>query len=1618
MANIDNLNFKVILDDKEFNSKLKTLEKDAKKFNSTMSNLLNVKKAGVQISQKEVENNRRALQAKVDEMKAQEKINREKMKTDALQKKLNKQTEEGAKQAKRFSGSFQSAAGAFMQMFAFTGIATLVRDLIRVTGEFELQKATLGAMLDDMAAAEHLIGKIRDLSIKSPFTAGQLTGYAKQLSAFGVPADELYETTKMIGDMSAGLGVAADRLILAFGQVKSAAFLRGQEVRQFTEAGLPILQELAKEFEKIEGGAVSVGEVFDRISTRQVSFEMVRDILRDMTSEGGKFYNMQEVQANTLWGKLQQLKSQWELALNEIGTKNGTVIHNTIDGLINLVKNLETVGKWLRVAIITWGSYKAAMLAAWVIQRAISFGALIKGLISAMKATQTFTAAMKAANVSLAGILGFVGVVGGALYALCSSADDATESVHNLDEEIKKMHSKAVVTATAFERDIEALKELTQGTQRYKDAINQINDLYGDYLSKLFTERDSYEDIAEAAKLAKDAILEKSRSDTLQKYLDKINREYEKADEIAGTLIEGLWEIVPTKSDVKPLLKQFENQIAASLSKGDENIAAAFERAVKTYYGEDYEEKYKTLATLVKVFNVGETGKNSIYGYQLVGALYEYAHAIFAKQADIKNAYEKIDALYGKDTEWETFDEYQELNNVYIEDAKKRQELRDKENLSEWERAKESVRLEQWKYEEIAKVYEKYGRNAKAADYRKQAQEMRDFWQSWRGQVQSLLQKQGMTENRSYGLWPTIYTSSTDYVEQLVKDYKEISEQVEQLHFDPKTQEKVKQQKELIEEIAKLLNIDLTTGKKKGGGKTPLEQKLDELSALKKGYDKLKSLKLSDSTIIEMLKERFPATVQKYGDKFIEDLNFAARIFEAAEQLKKTQPDKANSILQALGLDDVTKTENDIEKAINAAKKYFEAIRKLKTSDFSIEGTGTAFDIGKIANQLSNKFNDIALNSTKLKENLAQIDTKDKNAMEAVKNTFTETFGEGSWDAFYQEYIEKGAEAIDKFAQMERDYERKLAQEKLNDMAKKIVGEALENIDMSHWGDKTINQIEAIRQRLAELMQKDLDLPKETLDKLAILGLTIEDLQGKIRDILGEKYSDATIEKFKALAKVAKDVASVAKTLGSELEKLGETLNNEGLSGLGRTLVMFESLAQTLIECDSLMQAIGEKSSETLDSTAESADGLGEAADDLKNIANSSDLVTMAIKLATTLITKIVSGINESQKALQDAAMAAIEYADALKQIEYNNLMESYETILGTDDYKKAIETMKKAEEYQRSMIDATKEVKVEAQDLYGGKQMSLWAMFSKDAREAAKQIGSLGVGDILSDSRTAWQRFWGTGNDLVKVFNINDFIDEDGMLMGEELKAVIENFGDGISAKNKEALTKILKDYELYTQAVEDTSKYLEELFGDVADNMADAFIEAFKASGEAALDYADIMDEVATNVAKSVVKSMILEEVIDEDKMTEMAKMLLSDPAGAMAMLDETMQAAANLAPYIQDFLQQMQPYFKMEGEASSLGDGIKGITEDTANLLASYLNAIRADVSYAKTIWERMDMTTQQIASLLVGFSAPSLMEYQAQIAANTYDTAQNTLTIMNDLKSVITSEGGATAIRTIS
>ena len=194
-----------------------------------------------------------------------------------------------------------------------------LRKLADTYGKFEQQLVALKSMMQSGIKGNTLFNQIKDFSVKSPFQFSDLVGFTKQLTAFQVPYNEIFDTTKRLADLSAGLGVDMSRIILAYGQVRSASYLRGQELRQFTEAGVPILQMLADKFSLLEKRVVSVGDVFDYVSKRKVPFEMVKEVIQDMTNEGGIFYKMQERQAETLRGRITNLADAYDILLYNIG---------------------------------------------------------------------------------------------------------------------------------------------------------------------------------------------------------------------------------------------------------------------------------------------------------------------------------------------------------------------------------------------------------------------------------------------------------------------------------------------------------------------------------------------------------------------------------------------------------------------------------------------------------------------------------------------------------------------------------------------------------------------------------------------------------------------------------------------------------------------------------------------------------------------------------------------------------------------------------------------------------------------------------------------------------------------------------------------------------------------------------------------------------------------------------------------------------------------------------------------------------------------------------------------------------------------------------------------------
>ena len=312
---------------------------------------------------------------------------------EAAQVRLNNAQEKGVATTNAQTRAFQAQSGVltglkqFMNSYlSILGAYRLVNNIKDITAQFELQRVSLRALTQDAEFANSLFNRIKATAIESPFSVKQMITYTKQLAAYRVENEKLYDTMNMLADMSAGLGVDMNRLILAYGQVKAASVLRGQELRQFTESGIPLVDLLAVKFSQLRNEVVSTGEVFDLISKRQVPFQMIADIFEEMTTEGGRFYNMQKKQAESLYGVYENLKDNIQIAMDEVGQANRGLLMGAGKVFTELAKHLQDIIDLLGIAATTFIAYKIATIAASQAEKGL---ALSKTLVTTANAALT-----------------------------------------------------------------------------------------------------------------------------------------------------------------------------------------------------------------------------------------------------------------------------------------------------------------------------------------------------------------------------------------------------------------------------------------------------------------------------------------------------------------------------------------------------------------------------------------------------------------------------------------------------------------------------------------------------------------------------------------------------------------------------------------------------------------------------------------------------------------------------------------------------------------------------------------------------------------------------------------------------------------------------------------------------------------------------------------------------------------------------------------------------------------------------------------------------------------------------------------------------------------------------
>lgn len=438
----------------------------------------------------------------------EQKALKQKAQAEAAQIRLNKAQEKSILNTTAQTKAFRTQAGVlnglkqYMNAYlSILGIKRLVDNIKDITSEFELQRVSLRALTQDANFANELFEKIKANAVESPFSVKDMIGYTKQLAAYRVENENLYETMNMLADVSAGLGVDMSRLILAYGQVKAASVLRGQELRQFTEAGIPLVDELAKKFTQLRGEVVSTGEVFELISKREVPFAMVADIFKDMTEEGGRFYKMQEKQAKSLYGVYENLSDKIQIALNKIGESNRGLLIGVGKGLGSLADNLSSLTSGMNVALTTLALYKVGL---WGLNK--YYATLSVSALAAAKSTGIFTKAAFAAAGAARAIgtaiksIPVFGWIAAAISAIVTALDLVTRKQREFNARLKETLSTISKGMNGIHGYVAELERLNEEESSYKETIADINkeeNLSAEQKSKLLEANNSLARIQE-----------------------------------------------------------------------------------------------------------------------------------------------------------------------------------------------------------------------------------------------------------------------------------------------------------------------------------------------------------------------------------------------------------------------------------------------------------------------------------------------------------------------------------------------------------------------------------------------------------------------------------------------------------------------------------------------------------------------------------------------------------------------------------------------------------------------------------------------------------------------------------------------------------------------------------------------------------------------------------------------------------------------------------------------------------------------------------------------------------------------------------------------------------------
>lgn len=1391
-------------------------------------------------------------------------------------------------------------------VYSIYTLERFVRGLYTIGGEFQKQRIALTSILGDSMKAETIFNRIKDLAVVSPFQFKELASYAKQLSAYSIPYEELYDTTKRLADISAGVGVDMGRIILAYGQVRSAAFLRGQELRQFTEAGIPLVDELAKRFTKLTGVVTSAGDVFDKISRKEVSFGMVKDVLWELTDEGGKFYNMQEALAESLAGKWSNLQDAWDVMMADIAEGNSGVLSDSLELLTDLMKHWEAVADILGILVGIYGSYKTAVIAVNVAQKssfAISqMQAYYTWLNKGVKVTKAAAVAQWALNSAMkvnpwVFWITTLGAIVTTLTVFQEKVETVAEKTKKLNIEFSKNIEKIKEEESKAKGYISRIFDKTNGIDAQRRAYLNLQKIYPSLFENMkfeqFLLEGEYQAIQKVLSASKEREKVKSAGlvigatnnrNEAQRELNRLKsrREYYQSLDGYENVIESLDEDIKKQEEVlsqaqKTLNDALENYSTYKIKKDDKN-SAWFKKATELYEKFGIErlkpdaegglQKY-----IENIIGANEDASSTLSEWtKKEGEWNEETRKSIDKAKLLKNATDEILKTFGRVTK-----ETQNTKDPIAEQWEARTDLIDKavSSYEKWRKIEgEEVASQRVKgISEFAPIFDKNGVNLDLKDPSK-------AYKYIQGQLDRSKEKQ---EDLYISLGVKIDKAGIDSAKKEVDNaLKEIEKYVSQ------TGEKWDLYKKLFNASGnKSLSMNIAFG-----GEVSFKSVVDDLrNQLSKALENTGS-KFSVTDVLAMKEDDVK---KQFGEGVI------LKLYQSInEESKKMRSESLENLLGMIeDYKDYAQKIKDIERNLQKDLADIEsqrgqlgeeatdrliAQRKKKASE---DAASTKFEQFKSSEDWAKTFDDLNRLSS------ATLSRLIKN-LEEFKNTTGQSLK-----------VNEFKELVNVLKKLRDESESRNPFKTLSDGIKEYA-EATEKLKKAQKELGFIQDGGKVTTGVSEM--------SHTETKKTDGGLSYQ-----------TKVVDKLTPKLKTLADAEKEVTDAQDKQNEASDKVQ--------AGFGDIVDMANLLIGTLGDLGSAFDALGNDSiGDTLSTVQEVAGGLLNTAQGGATLfAGISSGNPMAIMQGAT---GVVSGITGIIGSISKAHDKKLDKAIQRSQLEVKKLSNDYKNLQSVIERQLGAVTQSQSKEMIANLQKQQEEVQ---------KQMK--AEQDKKDSDASK----------IEDYKQQY------------------------IELGEQIKYFYEDLAS-------EQFGIDLKGW---------------------SDQISEALVNAF-ANGE---DAAKAFDDTVADIMRNVIKEMISLNVI-EPAMNNLKDYLFGDKgiftdssaggtnlteqesAGLMQQLGSlrgTISDSKKIWDYLNAAAKKMGISLEETNASNTLSKGIQeNITEETANILASYINGIRADVSVKRALLEKWG---NEILPKYNVIAEQQLTQLRA-IANNTLRSAQNT------------------------